>query len=293
MAASLSGIVSAATEAGGNDWHGSIFAFFRPGGWDAADPLTSEDTSLDRQNLGFTLWGPIVREKTLFFAGLEYQNQEERVVVTAPFDQGRYRGLYDLPSDRLRALLKVSHIFHSDHQLDIRGLFAQESRLEGVGGYEVFENARDTEDDDFALTGTLVSSFGSAVSELRFGYVSESFRSSAGPPPLGVAVRDPLAGNIGSPVRLERVDEDHVEIGETLSLPAGEHSFKTGVRFLHIESASELERFVDGLSFVPSVPEAPTILCGGPWVRQESSSGARATFTRSSRTTGPSPPISR
>ncbi len=107
---SLSGIVSAATEAGGNDWHGSLFAFFRPGGWDAADPLTSQDTSLDRQNLGFTLGGPIVREKTLFFAGLEYQNQDERVVVTAPFDQGRYRGLYDLPSDRVRALLKVSQI---------------------------------------------------------------------------------------------------------------------------------------------------------------------------------------
>ncbi|HJS73677.1 MAG TPA: carboxypeptidase regulatory-like domain-containing protein, partial [Vicinamibacteria bacterium] len=109
--ASLSGIVTAATEAGGNDWHGSAFAYFRPGAWDAADPLTSADTSLDRQNLGFTLGGPIARERTHFFAGVEYQNQDEDVVVTAPLDDGRFAGLFELPSDRIRGLLKVSHVF--------------------------------------------------------------------------------------------------------------------------------------------------------------------------------------
>ncbi len=257
---SLSGVVTATTQAGGNDWHGSIFAFLRPGAWDSPDPLTSENTALDRQNLGFTLGGPLVREKTHFFAGVEYQNQDEDVVVTAPYDRGRFRGLFGLPSDRLRTLVKVSHLFDSDHQLNIGGLFAQDSRVEGVGGYDIFENARDTEDDDFAVTGTLVSSFGRAVSELRFGFASERFRSTAGPPPLGIAVRDPLAGNIGSPTRLERVDEDHVELAETLSVPAGAHGFKTGFRFLHIGSASELESFRDGLSFVPSVAGAPTVI---------------------------------
>jgi hypothetical protein len=256
LGASLSGIVTAATESGGNDWHGSAFAYFRPGSWDAADPLTSADTSLDRQNLGFTLGGPIARERTHFFAGFEYQNQDEDVVVTAPYDGGRFEGLHELPSDRVRGLLKVSHIFDSEHQLDVRGLFAQDSRIEGVGGYEIFENARDTDDDDFAVTGTLVSSFGSAVSELRFGFASEKYRSTAGPPPLGVAVRDPLQGNIGSPTRLERVDEDHVEVAATLSMPKGEHGWKGGFRFLHIESESELERFQEGLLFVPAVAGA-------------------------------------
>jgi hypothetical protein len=257
---SLSGIVTAATEAGGNDWHGTLFAFIRPGGWDSPDPLTSEDTSLDRQNLGFTLGGPVIRENTFLFAGVEYQNQEDTVVVTAPYDGGRFRGLFELPSDRLRGLFKVSHVFSSESQLDIRGLFARESRREGAGGYEVFENARDTDDDDFALGGTLVSSFGSAVSELRFGFASEDYRSTAGPPPFGIAVRDPFAGNIGSPTRLERVEEDHLEVAGTVALPAGGHGWKGGFRFLHIRSDSELELFRDGLSFVPTVPGARTIL---------------------------------
>ena len=256
---SLSGIVSAATKAGGNDWHGSVFTFFRPGGWDARDPLTSENTSLERQELGFTLSGPLAREKTHFFAGVEYRNQDEDVVVTAPYDHGRFRGLYELPSERLRTLLKVSHIFDSEHQLTVKGLFARASALEGVGGYDVFENGLDTETDVVAVSGTLASSIGSAHAELRVGFASERFRATAGPPPLGAAIRDPLLGNIGSPTGFERADEDHFEISEVLSLPAGTHSLKSGFSFLRIESTSELERFGDGLVFVPSVARAPTV----------------------------------
>ncbi len=259
LGGSLSGIVSAATKAGGNDWHGSLSAFFRPGGWDARDPLTSENTALDRQNLEVTLSGPLVDEKTFFFAGVEYGNQDEDVVVTAPYDDGRFQGLYRLPSDRLRSLLKLSHLFGSRHQLTVKAIFSQESALSGVGGYDVFENRLDTENDDVAVSGTLASSIGSAHSELRLGFVSERFRATAGPPPLGAAIRDPLAGNIGSPARFERADEDHVEISEILSLPAGTHSVKTGFSFLRIESASELERFGDGLVFVPSVARAPMV----------------------------------
>jgi hypothetical protein len=256
---SFSGVVTAATNAGGNDWHGSLSAFFRPGSWDAPDPLTSENTSLDRQDVAFTLSGPLARERTHLFTGVEYENQDEDVVVTAPYDFGRFRGVYTLPSERLRALLKLSHTFDSENQLVVTGVFARESALEGVGGYDVFESALDTENDDVAINGTLVSSLGPALSELRFGFASERFRRSAAPPPLGFALRDPLAGNIGSPTRFERADEDHFELSESLALPRGEHSMKTGFRFLRIESGIELDRFGEGLVLVPSVAGAPTL----------------------------------
>jgi hypothetical protein len=257
---SLSGTVSAASKAGGNDWHGSLFAFVRPGGWDARDPLTSENTALDRQNLGFTFSGPVVEEKTYFFAALEHWNQDEDVVVTAPYDGDRFRGLYELPSEKLRSILKLSHAIGSRHQLTVKALFSQESTLTGVGGYDVFENGLDTENDDVSVSGTLASSIGSAHSELRVGFTSERFRATAGPPPMGVAIRDPIAGNVGSPTRFERADEAHLEISEVLSLPAGAHSLKTGFSFLRIESESELERFGDGLVFVSSVPRAPDVI---------------------------------
>ena len=63
---SLTGIVSATTRSGTNDFHGSIFAYLRPGSWDASDPLTGADTALNRQELGFTFSGPIREDRTQF-----------------------------------------------------------------------------------------------------------------------------------------------------------------------------------------------------------------------------------
>ncbi|MGH9332238.1 MAG: TonB-dependent receptor, partial [Vicinamibacteria bacterium] len=256
---SLASIVSASTRAGGNDWHGSLFTFIRPGGWDASDPLTSENTSLDRQDVGFTLGGPLIREKTHLFAGVEYRSQDEKVVVTAPFESGRFRGLYELPSDRLQVLLKLSHVFDTRHQLAVKGVFSREDSVEGAGGYDIFENAFDIENDDASFSATLISEIGTALSELRVGFSSESFAAIAGPPPLGAAIRDPLQGNIGSATRLERADEDHFELAEVLSLPRGTHGLKTGFSFLRIGSTSELLRYQDGVIFVPAVAGAPTL----------------------------------
>ncbi len=248
---SLGGIVTAATRSGGNDFHGSLLALVRPGGWDASDPLTGENTALGRQELSFTFSGPFRREKTLFFAGFDYRNQNQDDVVTAPFDGGRYRGVVSLPSDRTRAILKVSHIFNPRHQLSVKGVFANQTSREGVGGFDIAANAMDIRNDDAAITGTLVSELGPTLSELRVGFARETFRGEAGPPPLGPVVRDPLQGYIGNSTRLERADEDHAEISETLSFSSGSHDFTTGFSYVHIGSTSDLQRYTDGVFLEP------------------------------------------
>lgn len=244
---SLAGIVSATTVAGGNDLHGSAFAFLRPGAWDAADPLTGLDTALDRKDVGLTLSVPLVTEKSLLFFALDYRNADEDVAVTAPFDGGRYRGLAPLPSERWRALAKLSQRLGEAHRVTVKAAFSDRSALEGVGGFDVPESGLETTNDDVALYGTLVSELGASLSELRVGLGAERFRAAAGPPPLGPALRHPLLGNVGSPTRLERADETHVEIAETLSFGRGAHAMKAGGSVLRISSESELERFTDGL----------------------------------------------
>jgi hypothetical protein len=273
---SPAGVVSAATKSGGNDFHGSLHAFVRPGSWDASDPLTGANTALDRQELGFNLGGPLRRDRTHFFASVDYRNETEDVVVTAPFDEGRFAGVFELPRDRLRLLFKVGHEIDPRNQLNVKVLFSDETSLEGVGGFDVFENGLDTTNEDVAVDGTLVSELGATVSELRLGFSSETFHASAGPPPLGPAIRHPLLGNIGTPTSLERADENHVEIAETLSFPAGRHSLVAGVRYLHIGSESELDRFSDGLLIYPPEEDAEPILF---WQRAETA-GAPSSLER-------------
>ena len=274
---SLAGIVSATTVSGGNDLHGSVFAFLRPGGWDASDPLTGLDTALDRQDAGLTLSGPIVAERSLFFFAVDYRNENEDVAVTAPFDGSRYAGLAELPAERWRALAKLSQSIGDSHQLAVKAVFSDRSALEGVGGFDVLESGLETTNDDVAVYGTLVSELGDTLSELRVGVSSERFRAAAAAPPEGVAIRHPLEGNVGNPTRFERADETHFDLSETLSFTRAAHGMKAGLGFLRIRSESELDRYSDGLLFFAPREELEPILF---W-KSSLSTGAETVLSRS------------
>ena len=251
---SLTGIVSATTRSGTNDFHGSIFAYLRPGSWDASDPLTGTDTALNGQELGFTFSGAIGEggeDNTQFFTSFSYQNQDDDVVVTAPYGDGRFGGLFELPSSRHRFLVKLTHLFDSRHQLAVKAAFSERNSLESVGGYDIFDNRLETLNEDASVYATFVSELGSGSSELRFGFARERFRTRGQKPPLGAVEIHPTLGNIGNPMRFQRADEDHFEVSETLTLPTGDHRLKIGFNFLRIGSTTELERYRDGVLFVP------------------------------------------
>ena len=254
---SLTGIVSATTRSGTHDFHGSLFAYGRPGSWDASDPLTGADTALNRQELGFTFSGAI-REggeggegNTQFFTSYSYQNQDDDVVVTAPYGDGRFGGIFELPSSRHRLLVKLTHGFDSRHQLTVKAAFSERNSLESVGGFDIFDNRLEALNEDASVYATLVSELGSATSELRFGFTRERFRTRGQKPPLGAVEIHPTLGNIGNPMRFQRADEDHFELSETLTLPTGNHSLKTGFNVLRIGSTTEIERYRDGVLFFP------------------------------------------
>lgn len=249
---SLTGVVTGTTRSGANDFHGSVFTYVRPGTWDADDPLTGRDTALDRQELGFTFSGPIVEERTQLFTSFSYRNQDEDVVVTAPFDNDRFTGVFNLPSSRKRSLLKLTHRFAPEHHLTVKGVWSDLDRVGGVGGFDIFENRQDTVNEDLSFYGTLVSELAWASSELRVGLTRERFRTRGRPPPLGIVQIHPTLGRIGNPTRFHRADENHVELSETLTWTAGNHVLKSGVDFLHVDTSSELERHTDGVAFFPA-----------------------------------------
>lgn len=272
---SLGGLVDATTKAYGGDFHGSLFAFFRPGAWDSDDPLTGRDTALDRQDVGFTLSGP-VHDNTHFFASFDYRNMDERVMVTAPFDQGRFSGLFDLPTRRTRFLGKLSHRFDESYQLTGKFILSDRDSLESVGGYDIYDNRLQTVNDDIAASATLVSQLGSAVSELRVAFASEQFRADGAAAPLGRVQIHPTAGNIGNLTNREQADERHWQIAETLSFSKGNHGLETGFSFFRIDSTTTLSVFDNGaLYFAPEKPEEPIL------------------FWKSSLTPGASPELER
>ncbi|MES2504467.1 MAG: carboxypeptidase regulatory-like domain-containing protein [Myxococcota bacterium] len=79
------GVVNAATKSGGNDFHGSIFTYYRPGFLQANPRLVSRvNDSVTRRgklgyylNTGFELGGPIVEDKLWFHIGYSPELQKD------------------------------------------------------------------------------------------------------------------------------------------------------------------------------------------------------------------------
>ncbi|HEY6253296.1 MAG TPA: carboxypeptidase regulatory-like domain-containing protein, partial [Candidatus Angelobacter sp.] len=74
----VGGIVNIVTKSGTNDLHGSVYEYFRNDAMDAKSILAAPRLNKLRQNqFGFTLGGPIKKDRTFFFANYEGQRRSE------------------------------------------------------------------------------------------------------------------------------------------------------------------------------------------------------------------------
>jgi hypothetical protein len=105
---SAGGALSIVTKSGTNDLHGSAFAFLRDKALRAKGELDLSKTDYSRQQYGFTLGGPIVRDRTHFFGSFEQVGENNYVPfrpggayaslaqdVKVPFDQSLLYGGLD------------------------------------------------------------------------------------------------------------------------------------------------------------------------------------------------------
>jgi hypothetical protein len=65
--------VQAVSRAGTNDLHGSTFGYFRSDKFNEADPVKGVVLPYSDQQTGFTLGGPVVRDKVHYFGSYEYE----------------------------------------------------------------------------------------------------------------------------------------------------------------------------------------------------------------------------
>jgi carboxypeptidase family protein len=78
------GVVNIVSKTGNNDWHGSLFGYFRDDRFDARnffDQSPNGISPFNRQQFGGSLGGPITKDKTFFFTAFEGLKQKQTSFV--------------------------------------------------------------------------------------------------------------------------------------------------------------------------------------------------------------------
>ena len=121
------GAINVVTRSGSNDWHGSGYFFFRDHNMAAypglirLPPPSASSPFFVRRNPGFSLGGPIKKDKLFFFFNYEFLNQVQAIAVTttSPYLQA-LQGTYGSPYTSKQISARLDYHLNAKHNLFLR-----------------------------------------------------------------------------------------------------------------------------------------------------------------------------
>jgi outer membrane receptor protein involved in Fe transport len=235
------GTISVVTKSGTNTLAGSVYGFWRPSDFVAANLLTGLKTAQKRQQFGGTIGGPIKKDLTHYFANYEDTKIDDEAVVTSALAPGTF----PTPQRQKQGFFKLNHRFSDRNLLDARYSFNRNKQEnQSIGGLNTFERRTNTEGRTDAFVTSLVSNFGTnKVNEARFRYTfdvvdfyspltastgAESRNPDFSTAPVTVTYTG--VGNLGTnPSFPQNLVEKRAQWVDHFSLVKGSHQMKAGL----------------------------------------------------------------
>jgi len=260
----LGGSVSVVTRSGGNALAGSAYWLFRDDSLNAANPLLGRTLPMQQNQYGARLGGPIVRDRSFFFANVERRDLDQsglttisdpnaalinaRLAATGYPGSPVVTGVYPNPVTTTLGLAKLDHSWGS-HQSSLRYSFylADATNSRGAGALAAPSASAGLDNVDHAVT--LSDSWQLSSRTLNEARVQYAYGDLKAPPsdPVGPAVGISGVASFGtlsgSPTR--RVN-DLFEFVDTLTHQAGGHALRAGVDFLYNDTTITYPRSVRG-----------------------------------------------
>ncbi len=132
----LGGYVNVVTKSGTNALHGSVYGFFRNDAFNGENALTGRTLPMDQEQFGFSLGGPVRRNRTFYFTNVERKvldqtgvvaiTPENVAIINTKLNQVAYpgmavtTGIYPNPVHSSNVLGKIDHQFSGADQLSVR-----------------------------------------------------------------------------------------------------------------------------------------------------------------------------
>ncbi len=118
-------VISAVTPRGSNEFRGTAFINFRDKSLNARGPFQLTIPNYNRQQLGFSLSGPILKDRLFFYSAYELNNEKNYIDVVPgrpAYNPGlwdSYKGTFESPTQNHTGLIKLTYVPNSSHTIDI------------------------------------------------------------------------------------------------------------------------------------------------------------------------------
>ena len=247
---SAGGALSIVTRSGTNDLLGTVFAYYRSNSLRAKGALERGDLPYDRGQYGFTLGGPIVKDKTHFFLSAEYVKTHDQPIAFRP--GGAFTSLAkDIahPWDQMMTFASIDHSVSDNQRMAAK--FTYERYREDnfhVGGVsdESWGNQLNRDNWNLTLEHTLAPSSnylnelyvqlgGRKYDEPTNSNAPEEWFSGGNTLKTGTNTTGDILG-----------DGTQWEIRDTAHMYGDKHEWKMGFSFQHVKEESSIPTFANG-----------------------------------------------
>jgi hypothetical protein len=257
------GIVNIITKSGTNEFHGSLYEYFRNDALDAKSILSAPGFNILRQNqFGASLGGPVKKDKTFFFANYEGQRRGESPTYNSvvlenigPMDgsvpntiNGVKVNVFGLPPENLAVLRTAdtdNGLVRLDHNLDSRNYifvryFINDDRLLNQSplnnGFDLPSAFKNNFIRDQSVAGGWTSTFAPTwINELRTQYAHRNFDFPvvSTQPHLEVSNTFAVGVNRGNP---DIYREWRYELVDNVTHTFANHTFTFGGNFDYVST---------------------------------------------------------
>src|SRR4051812_14435297 len=268
------GFVNVVTKSGTNDLHGTVHGYFKNQGLSSApkqgDGTAAPKTDFNQDQAGFTLGGPLVKDKAFFFTAFDYQRGrstkqtdpsriEQRLVdyfasIGSPLENGPI----ERTNDARVFLGKVDWQLDARNLLTLRYNYTWSDQKNGTFDVDSWGRSANADEKDYshAGSGSLISSLSPTVlNEFRFQFAREYRpRTYLGPDingqsrPLPDTAFDFARGyRFGQPffIPVDYYDQ-RIQFNNNLSIIRGRHAVKAGFEANAVKSVQTFVGFANG-----------------------------------------------
>jgi len=224
--------VNVQTKAGTDQFHGSLYGYFRNDVFNASDPVAHKVLPFSDQQFGGTIGGPIIHGKLFFFFAYEGERQPNTIYDT-PTGFGGISYVFPTELRTNSYLLRGDWQINSTNRLSIRGTgYTWHNPFNNVTGNSSPTRAADSTRTSYALLGTWDWTLSaSMVNEIRAGW--NHFEWENDPLVASQEYRFPTI-TVGGPYNYpQHFIQNTQQYRDDLFLLKGSHSIKTGGEYLH------------------------------------------------------------